>query len=149
MSGSVRLPPSEWFNIELFGSHVERKSEAFPDDSGGPRLAVNREKTLRDSIDEIYGAACGGGDVRTVRFDAVLSRYDRREHDDNAAVDAGVRFPVPAFTSDTEFRRDNATVSATHEYGNIGQRGGRLRAPERRGQPDQRRRLLSAPARRR
>ncbi len=118
VSGSARLAAHEWFNIELFGSHVERNSEAFPDDSGGPRLAVNRQKTLRDSTDEVFGSRLWGGDVRTVRFDAVLSRYDRREHADNAAVDGGVRFPVPAFTSDTEFRRDNATVSATHEYAN-------------------------------
>ncbi|HEY6511823.1 MAG TPA: TonB-dependent receptor [Burkholderiaceae bacterium] len=118
VSGSARLAAHEWFNIELFGSHVERNSEAFPDDSGGPRLAVNRQKTLRDSTDEVFGTRLWGGDVRTVRFDAVLSRYDRREHADNAAVDGGVRFPVPAFTSDTEFRRDNATVTATHEYAN-------------------------------
>jgi vitamin B12 transporter len=116
VSGSLRFAP-ESFQAELFGSHVERNSEAFPDDSGGPRLAVNRTKTLRDSTDEVFGLRLGAGDVRSVRVDAVLSRYDRREHDDNAAVDAGVRFPVPAYTSDTDFQRSNATITATHQYG--------------------------------
>jgi vitamin B12 transporter len=47
-----------------------------------------------------------------------VSVFDRVEHADNAFVDAGVRFPVPAYVSDTDFRRTNVFVTATHEYGN-------------------------------
>jgi outer membrane receptor protein involved in Fe transport len=119
VSGSLRFVPGGSVQGEVFASHVERKSEAFPDDSGGPRLSVNRTKTLRDSTDETFGARLSAGDARSVRVDAVLSRYDRSEHGDNAAVDPGVRFPVPAFVSDTDFQRNNVIVSATHEYGNI------------------------------
>jgi vitamin B12 transporter len=117
VQGSVRATPLDNFSAELFGSHIERESEAFPDDSGGQRLAVNRAKTLRDSTDNLFGGRFSYGDSRSVRIDAVLSRFDRQEHADNAAVDAGVRFPVPAFASDTDFQRSNATVSATHDYG--------------------------------
>jgi vitamin B12 transporter len=119
VSGSVRFAPSEAMQAELFGSHIERSSEAFPDDSGGPRLAVNRAKTLRDSTDNLFGARLGYGDARNVRIDAVLSRYDRKEHSDNAAIDAGVRFPVPAFVSDTDFQRSNASVAVRHDYADI------------------------------
>ena len=77
---------------------------------------MNRAKTLRDSTDSLFGGRFSYGDARTVRVDAVLSRYDRQERADNAAVDAGVRFPVPAFISDTDFQRSNATLSATHDY---------------------------------
>jgi iron complex outermembrane receptor protein/vitamin B12 transporter len=117
VNGSVRFAPATAFNAELFGSHIERESEAFPDDSGGPRLAVNRAKTLRDSTDNLFGGRLSYGEARLVRIDAVVSRFDRKERADNAAVDAGVRFPVPAFVSDTDFQRSNATVSATHDYG--------------------------------
>ena len=116
VNGSVRFTPIDKLTAELFGSHIERNSEAFPDDSGGPRLAVNRAKTLRDSTDNLFGGRFSYGDARMVRVDAVLSRYDRQERADNAAVDAGVRFPVPAFISDTDFQRSNATLSATHDY---------------------------------
>ena len=88
----------------------------FPTTAAGPRLAVNRAKTLRDTTDSLFGGRFSYGDARTVRVDAVLSRYDRQERADNAAVDAGVRFPVPAFISDTDFQRSNATLSATHDY---------------------------------
>lgn len=117
VSGSVGLLASESFRAELFASHIERTSSAFPDDSGGPLLSVNRTPTLRNSTNEIFGARMSAGDVRSVRVDAVVSRYDQLQHDDNAAIAAGVRFPVPAYTSDTDFKRSNATVSATHEYG--------------------------------
>lgn len=118
-SGSVSFVPGGSVQAQVFASHIERKSEAFPDDSGGSRLAVNRNKTLRDSTDDTLGARLTAGDPGSVRVDAVVSRFERNERGDNAAVAPGVRFPVPAFVSDTDFRRDNVTVSATHEYGSV------------------------------
>jgi len=117
VSGSVRFMPGAGLDGEVFASHVRRKSEAFPDDSGGARLAVNRAKTLRDSTDQALGAKLGWGDPRTVRVAGSVTLFDREEHADNAFVDGGVRFPVPPFVSDTSMRRTNAVVTATHEYG--------------------------------
>ena len=116
LSGSLRFAPNASMGGELFVHRAERKSDAFPDDSGGPRLAVNREKTRRDATDTIYGASVGGGDVAAVRFQAGASVYDRKEHADNVFVDAGVRFPVPAFVSDTDFRRTTLHATATHNW---------------------------------
>jgi outer membrane receptor protein involved in Fe transport len=79
--------------------------------------APNQQKTLRDSTDESYGVKFTAGDARRVRVNAGISVFDRHEHGDNAFVDAGVRFPVPAFVSDTDFKRTDASVTATHEYG--------------------------------
>jgi len=117
VSGSVRVMPGAGLDGELFASHVKRKSEAFPDDSGGARLAVNRQKTLRDSTDQAFGAKLGWGDVRVVRVAGSVTVFDRNEHADNAFVDGGVRFPVPPFVSDTNMKRTNAVVTATHDYG--------------------------------
>lgn len=116
VSGSVRFLPGAGIDAEVFGSHVKRKSEAFPDDSGGTRLAVNRQKTLRDSTDQALGVKLGWGDARQVRVAGSVAVFDRDEHADNAFVDGGVRFPVPPFVSDTNMKRTNAVVTATHDY---------------------------------
>lgn len=118
VSGSLQFAPGGGLEGELFGTHIDRKGEAFPDDSGGPRLAVNREHSKRESTDQIFGAKLAGGDVRSLLVRGGVSVFDRVEHADNAFVDAGVRFPVPAYVSDTDFRRVNAFVTAAHEYGN-------------------------------
>jgi outer membrane cobalamin receptor len=116
VNASVRFAPGDAVQAELFASQADRRSDAFPDDSGGPRLAVNRELTTRKSTDQVYGARLGWGDASRVRIDALLSVFDRREHGDNAFVDSGVRFPVPPFVSDTDMQRTNLVVSATHQF---------------------------------
>jgi vitamin B12 transporter len=115
-SGSLRVTPSASVEGELFAHRAERKSEAFPDDSGGPRLAVNREKTRRDATDTTYGANFAAGDPTLVRFQAGASVYERKEDVNNAFIDAGVRFPVPAFLNDTNFRRTTFHATATHDW---------------------------------
>jgi iron complex outermembrane receptor protein/vitamin B12 transporter len=117
-SGSLRVTPNALVEGEVFVHRAERKSDAFPDDSGGPRLAVNRELTRRDASDIVYGASVTAGDASLVRFQAGVSVYERDEDADNAFVDPGVRFPVPAFTNDTNFRRTTAHATATHNWGN-------------------------------
>lgn len=118
-SGSVRYQADGGIEAELMATQIQRDSEAFPDDSGGPRLAVNRAKTLRAAKDRIYGLRLAFGDASRLRLQAGLSRFDRGEQGDNAFIDGGQRFPVPAFTSDTDFRRDNLYVSAAHEFGTV------------------------------
>lgn len=117
--GSLRLAPGGPVEAEAFAHRTERKSEAFPDDSGGARLAVNREKTHRDATDTVYGVSAGGGDAALVRVQAIASVYERKEKADNAFIDPGVRFPVPAFTSDTNFRRTTLNLTGTHNFGDL------------------------------
>jgi outer membrane cobalamin receptor len=118
-SGSVRLAPGRSVQAEVFAHRTERKSEAFPDDSGGARLAVNREKTRRDATDTVYGINASGGDAALLRLQAIASVYERKENADNAFTDAGVRFPVPAFTSDTTFRRTTLNLTGTRDIGDV------------------------------
>jgi vitamin B12 transporter len=115
-SGSLRVTPSAALEGELFVHRAERLSVAFPDDSGGPRLAVNREKTRRDADDMVYGVRFAAGDLKVLRLQAGASVYERDENADNAFVDPGVRFPVPAFTSDTHFRRTTLHATATRAW---------------------------------
>jgi vitamin B12 transporter len=115
-SGSLRFAPVHLFDGEFFAHSAQRKSGAFPDDSGGPRLAVNREKTIRDSKDTTYGMQLGWGQRQSLRVQGLASVYDREEKADNAAIDAGVRFPVPAFTSDSKFKRTSLQLTAAHSW---------------------------------
>jgi vitamin B12 transporter len=115
-SGSLRFAPVNQFDGEVFAHHTERKSGAFPDDSGGPRLAVNREKTIRDANDTTYGVHLGWGELQSLRIQGQASVYERKERADNAAIDAGVRFPVPQFTSDSDFKRTSLQLTAAHNW---------------------------------
>jgi vitamin B12 transporter len=117
VSGSLGLAPGGPVDAEAFLHRTDRKSDAFPDDSGGARLAVNREKTHRDARDTVYGVRAGAGDASLVRVQATASVYERKEQANNAFIDPGVRFPVPAFTSDTDFRRTTLNLSGTHDFG--------------------------------
>ena len=116
-SGNLRFTPGGGVEGEAFAHRTERKSEAFPDDSGGPRLAVVRQKTLRDATDWLYGVQGGMGITPTLRLQAGVSIYDRKEHADNAPIDGGVRFPVPGFVSDTSFRRTVVHATGTQQLG--------------------------------
>ena len=107
VKGALRFSPLEGVDANVFATEVQRKSEAFADDSGGPRLAVIRNKTTRDSTDRVVGARVEAAFTREWQGTFTASLYDRGETANNAAVDGGVRFPVPAFTSDTDFKRSN------------------------------------------
>ena len=115
-SGSLRFAPGGHFDGEVFAHGTDRKSAAFPDDSGGPRLAVNREKTTRDSKDATFGALLGWGERQSLRIQGQASIYDREEQANNAFIDGGVRFPVPAFTSDSNFKRTSLQLTAARDW---------------------------------
>jgi iron complex outermembrane receptor protein/vitamin B12 transporter len=116
-SGSLRFVPSALFLGEVFAYRGDRESAAFPDDSGGPRLAVNRMKTTRESIDTVYGARIAAGDSRQVLLNAGVSSFDRSEKSNNPFVAPGVRFPVPAYLNQTDFRRTTYSASLTRDWG--------------------------------
>ena len=110
VSGSLRLVDNGLFTGGIFAAQVERDSTGFPDDSGGPRLAVNRELTSRTSTDRRYGADLSVGDLSGFQLTVKASEFKRQASDDNPAIDAGERFPVPAFITDTDFRRRDVAM---------------------------------------
>ena len=120
VSGSLRLVDNGWFTGGIFAAQVERDSTGFPDDSGGPRLAVNRELTSRTSTDRRYGADLSVGDISGLQLTLKAAEFRRQASDDNAAIDAGVRFPVPAFVTDTDFRRRDVAMALSKSYGTSG-----------------------------
>ena len=117
VSASLRLAENDRYTAGVFAGQVERDSTGFPDDSGGPRLAVNRELTSRTATDRRYGGDISVGDMRDLQLQLKVSEFKRRASDDNAAIDAGERFPVPAFTTATDFRRRDIAMSVAKSYG--------------------------------
>jgi outer membrane cobalamin receptor len=117
VSGSLRLADNGRYTAGIFAAQVERDSTGFPDDSGGPRLAVNRELTARTSTDRRYGADFSVDEIGGLQLKLNASEFKRRATDDNAAIDAGERFPVPAFVTDTDFRRRDLGITLGRSYG--------------------------------
>jgi len=115
--GALRFALGSRFSGELFTRRIERQGEAFADDSGGPRLAENRSTTHRDSEDLVYGLTFAATDLNDFRLGASVSWFERSERSENAAVTAGLRQPIPAFTSDTSFRRSVTTLTVARDFG--------------------------------
>ncbi|MFZ2653234.1 MAG: TonB-dependent receptor, partial [Burkholderiaceae bacterium] len=111
VSGRVRLAPGSEIDGEAFARRTQRESQAFPEGSGGPRLAVNRAKTRLDASDTVVGAQGGMQLSPALRLQCGASIYERSERADNAAVAAGLRNALPASLGDTDFRR--AALHAT------------------------------------
>ncbi len=117
VSGSLRLADNDRYSGGIFVARTERDSTAFPDDSGGPRLAVYRELTTRTSTDRRYGGDFSLGEVSEIQLKLSASEFDQRAIDDNAVIDGGERYPVPAFISDTDFRRRDMVMALTKGFG--------------------------------
>ena len=138
-TGSLRYTPGGGFEGEAFAHRNARKSDAYPDDSGGPRLsALGQQKTRRDSTDWLYGVQGAMGITPTLRLQAGVSIYDRQERADNAADRRRRAFPrsrirqrhrLPAHGR--ECHRHAATRPGC-------QPRGRSRTPDRGRQADQR-----------
>ena len=116
-SGRLQVTPGSGIDGEVSQRRTERNSEAFPDDSGGPRLAVLRQKTTSTSSDSVAAAQGSMSLTPSTRVQAGVSVVERRDHANNAAIDAGVRNPVPAYVGDTDFRNFAVHTTATRQWG--------------------------------
>ena len=81
VSGALRLADNDRYTAGIFAAQIERDSTGFPDDSGGPRLAVNRELTSRTSTDRRYGGDISFGDIRDLQLQLKASEFKRRASD--------------------------------------------------------------------
>ena len=99
--------------LRLAAIHAEAEKEAFPEDSGGPRVAVNRERETRDlTFDLLAGTAVLGepesGQIR------IVGNWQRHHNmSDTPAIADGVFSGVPAIFADTVFERATVTADAS------------------------------------
>jgi vitamin B12 transporter len=114
--GLVRLRQSAGrADISILGLWADTRRATFPEDSGGPRLAVNRAReqaseTLR-AIGSRVGADAGGG----WRPEIEASWSEQGADTDTPAIAPGALPGVPAIESRDRFRRFEATATLGYE----------------------------------
>ena len=114
--GSLSFQPSDSSDIRLYARYNDRDSTAFPESSGGIRLAVNRDLETRDAKETIYGVDFSFDPTEKIELNLKLANYQRDEAKNTPAIapaDPNDPFTgIPAATSDIDFERRSALVSA-------------------------------------
>jgi vitamin B12 transporter len=116
VQGSLNFQATDEIAFSAFARANNRESAAFPDSSGGIRLAVNRTLEQRDADETLYGAGSTYKPSNQWGIDLRLSRYSRRENIDSPGVAPGPGAPffgIPASLSDTELTRDAILASGS------------------------------------
>lgn len=115
-NGSLSFQPSESSDIRVYARYNDRESTAFPESSGGVRLAVNRELEKRDAKETIYGADFSFDPTEKIELNLKLANYKRDEDKNTPAIapaDPNDPFSgIPAATSSIDFERQSALISA-------------------------------------
>ncbi|MCB1686652.1 MAG: TonB-dependent receptor, partial [Pseudomonadales bacterium] len=117
MTGRLFSAPGDTVELELSGRYMDSDARAFPEDSGGPQLAVLRNTDRRDQSQLSIS-----GKARWAATGALLLSFDAGylEHDEtyvSAGIAPGVLSGVPPNSSGSDLERTslgaNATLDAT------------------------------------
>ncbi len=115
-NGSMSFQPSESSDIRVYARYNDRESTAFPESSGGVRLAVNRDLERRDAKETIYGVDLSFDPTEKIELNLKLANYKRDEDKNTPAIapaDPSDPFTgIPAATSSIDFERRSALISA-------------------------------------
>ena len=116
-AGKLTSHPDEPVNFALFARHSAAKAAAFPDDSGGERLAILREKETRDTRDASLGLEIGRALTERTSLHVNASLFEHDEQVSSPGVAAGVRNGIPENTRDSGFSRRAVNVFLTTTLG--------------------------------
>lgn len=102
-------------NLTIRGVSSQTDSRGFPDDSGGPLLAVspslNRKDREQSGVSAMLSSAVGSN--LQINLVAGANKYD--EDNVSPAIAPGVRDGVPASNFESSFRRDTLTLNAVFD----------------------------------
>ena len=105
-------------SLSALGLHARADREVFPEDSGGPRLAVNRERERRETALTLAGLTLAGPADGVWQPRLALSGSRQRDDADTPAIAPGpVLDGVPAIRSDSRFRRAEAVFDSRLRLG--------------------------------
>ncbi len=112
--GSLAWQATTATEAKFFARQSDRQSSAFPDSSGGIRLAVNRTLEEREADESAYGGGIAYRPGAQWGLNMQVSRYVREEDINSPDVEAapGV-VVVPATQSSTELTRDVFLLSGS------------------------------------
>lgn len=91
--------------LDLFGLYSTSRGQGFPEDSGGPELAVNRALETRDRTQYVLGGTASAQFSDSLRGQ-IRASWGRSEYRaDTPAIAPGALDAVPAIVSDSRFDR--------------------------------------------
>jgi outer membrane receptor protein involved in Fe transport len=96
------------FEARLLGLYGHADRSAFPEDSGGPRLAVNRERERGAADLRAAGLTLRRAEDASVRPNLSLSWSRQEDRSATPAIAPGVLQGTPALTADSRFSRFEA-----------------------------------------
>lgn len=96
------------YEARLVGLHGEADRSAFPEDGGGPRLAVNREREQGEAGLEAVGVTVRRAATASLRPNLSLSWSRQTDRSATPAIAPGVLDGTPALTADSRFSRFEA-----------------------------------------
>jgi outer membrane receptor protein involved in Fe transport len=98
------------FEARLLGLYGRSDRSAFPEDSGGPRLAASRDRETGDARLAAAGLTLRRAETARLRPNLSLSWSDQKDRSATPAIAPGALQGTPALTSDSRFSRFEAVA---------------------------------------
>lgn len=110
VTGRLVFSSNDDWNIRMFGRYSDNDGTSFPEDSGGPELAVLRDLDIKSSEDTSFGLSGSLAMGENWRLNASAGWYDHDSEYTSPGVAPGVRDGVPANGAVSDL--DRTSVSA-------------------------------------
>jgi outer membrane cobalamin receptor len=105
------------FRISALGLRADTRGTGYPEDSGGPLLAVNRARETREGNLSLTALTLTRDRSAAIRPSLSLSWSVQHADSDTPAIAPGVLSAVPATTADTRFTRLEAIGALAGDLG--------------------------------
>ncbi len=105
VTAKVDLAQDSRTSVSIYARHASAESSGFPDSSGGPRLAVLRDKANRESEDNAMSLALTSRLSPRTDLHFAATNYDHQEQTVSPGVAPGSGPGIPAHRTDTDFSR--------------------------------------------
>jgi outer membrane cobalamin receptor len=112
VAGKITLQPADNLNLRLNARYADSNGTSFPEDSGGPELAVIRAVDRKDAEDFSIGGNLAWQVNDQWSVTAVAGYYDRDDSFLSPGVAPGARDPVPPNGTDSDLERTNLALRA-------------------------------------
>jgi len=116
LSGKFASETNAPFDFSVYGRHASADATAFPDDSGGDRLAVLREKGRRETKDTSVGFDAASTITGRTSLHIAGSLFEHDEQVASPGVAPGVRNAIPENSGNSDFSRSAVNVFLTSEF---------------------------------
>ncbi len=117
VTGKLSFGAGDTWHVNLFSRYSDNRGTSFPEDSGGPRLAVLRSLDRKSSRDFTAGLAAGLALSDRWSLDFRAARYAHTDSYTSPGVAPGLRDPVPANGASSDLDRLSLSAYLTGEFG--------------------------------